>query len=251
MPIKDINGRFKNPKEIEEKLKKFKENDIPIADIIDNGDALNQRTQPNVRTLIKETNEALIRIDKSFLMFDFATPELAKLNITDLDIFELIENTKREIDEKIIRHTKDISNDYDKRLRENWEILKSNIAITNHIKEEIKTNSTLLEEVLYNLISNTIEHSFDENNKNVSVSIDFKEDKNDYFILYTNTGRRIEAETNVFESGYTTKGNKKNGICGVGLWGTQYIIKNILGGEISILENKEKKVTFKIQIKKI
>lgn len=115
---------------------------------------------------------------------------------------------------------------------------EKNVKIISKLKDKIiYSNDILLERVLFNLGKNGILYNIDGG----SLSFDFREDEENYFIDVRDTGVGIrdEDKDKVFDLFYRVdeSRNRKSGGYGIGL----NLVKNImekLRGDIKILDNK-------------
>lgn len=118
---------------------------------------------------------------------------------------------------------------------------EKNVKIISKIEDKIiYSNDILLERVLFNLGKNGILYNLDGG----SLSFDFREDEDNYFIDVRDTGVGItdEDKEKVFDLFYRVdeSRNRKSGGYGIGL----NLVKNImekLRGDIKILDNKNEK----------
>lgn len=125
-----------------------------------------------------------------------------------------------------------------------------NIQIHKNIKENmfVLGDDRLLKKVIYNIITNAINHS-DEKEK---VYIDTIEDNNKVLVRVENTGSKIDEKEleEIFKPFYRIEKsrNRKSGGSGLGL----YIVKMILDAHKAkySIENTEKGVEFKVLLNK-
>lgn len=118
---------------------------------------------------------------------------------------------------------------------------EKNVKIISELEDKIiYSNDILLERVLFNLGKNGILYNIDGG----SLSFDFREDEENYFIEVRDTGVGIrdEDKEKVFDLFYRVdeSRNRKSGGYGIGL----NLVKNImekLRGDIKILDNKNEK----------
>lgn len=118
---------------------------------------------------------------------------------------------------------------------------EKNVKIISKLEDKIiYSNDILLERVLFNLGKNGILYNIDGG----SLSFDFREDEENYFIDVRDTGVGIrdEDKNKVFDLFYRVdeSRNRKSGGYGIGL----NLVKNImekLRGDIKILDNKNEK----------
>ena len=118
---------------------------------------------------------------------------------------------------------------------------EKNVKIISKLEDKIiYSNDILLERVLFNLGKNGILYNIDGG----SLSFDFREDEENYFIDVIDTGVGITGEDKekVFDLFYRVdeSRNRKSGGYGIGL----NLVKNImekLRGDIKILDNKNEK----------
>lgn len=118
---------------------------------------------------------------------------------------------------------------------------EKNVKIISKLEDKIiYSNDILLERVLFNLGKNGILYNIDGG----SLSFDFREDEENYFIdvIDTGVGIRDEDKDKVFDLFYRVdeSRNRKSGGYGIGL----NLVKNIiekLRGDIKILDNKNEK----------
>nr|WP_311565929.1 HAMP domain-containing sensor histidine kinase [Peptoniphilus grossensis] len=118
---------------------------------------------------------------------------------------------------------------------------EKNVKIISKLEDKIiYSNDILLERVLFNLGKNGILYNIDGG----SLSFDFREDEENYFIdvIDTGVGIRDEDKEKVFDLFYRVdeSRNRKSGGYGIGL----NLVKNImekLRGDIKILDNKNEK----------
>lgn len=118
---------------------------------------------------------------------------------------------------------------------------EKNVKILSKIEDKIiYSNDILLERVLFNLGKNGILYNIDGG----SLSFEFREDEENYFIEVRDTGVGISGEDKdkVFDLFYRVdeSRNRKSGGYGIGL----NLVKNImekLRGDIKILDNKNEK----------
>ena len=118
---------------------------------------------------------------------------------------------------------------------------EKNVKIISKLEDKIiYSNDILLERVLFNLGKNGILYNIDGG----SLSFDFREDEENYFIEVRDTGVGITGEDKdkVFDLFYRVdeSRNRKSGGYGIGL----NLVKNImekLRGDIKILDNKNEK----------
>ncbi|MFR7872692.1 cell wall metabolism sensor histidine kinase WalK [Peptoniphilus sp. HMSC062D09] len=118
---------------------------------------------------------------------------------------------------------------------------EKNVKIISKLEDKIiYSNDILLERVLFNLGKNGILYNIDGG----SLSFDFREDEENYFIEVRDTGVGIsdEDKDKVFDLFYRVdeSRNRKSGGYGIGL----NLVKNImekLRGDIKILDNKNEK----------
>lgn len=118
---------------------------------------------------------------------------------------------------------------------------EKNVKIVSKLEDKIiYSNDILLERVLFNLGKNGILYNIDGG----SLSFDFREDEENYFIDVIDTGVGIKGEDKekVFDLFYRVdeSRNRKSGGYGIGL----NLVKNImekLRGDIKILDNKNEK----------
>ena len=118
---------------------------------------------------------------------------------------------------------------------------EKNVKIISKLEDKIiYSNDILLERVLFNLGKNGILYNIDGG----SLSFDFREDEENYFIDVRDTGVGIgnEYKDKVFDLFYRVdeSRNRKSGGYGIGL----NLVKNImekLRGDIKILDNKNEK----------
>ena len=118
---------------------------------------------------------------------------------------------------------------------------EKNVKIISKLEDKIiYSNDILLERVLFNLGKNGILYNIDGG----SLSFDFREDEENYFIEVRDTGVGVsdEDKDKVFDLFYRVdeSRNRKSGGYGIGL----NLVKNImekLRGDIKILDNKNEK----------
>ena len=181
-------------------------------------------------------------LERSFRIFEYVTPKMAKKDFTEFTIDETVKSVKEEIEFKM-------------ESKEKLKVFWTNTIIHPIIPQDLKiiSNETIFKEIFYNLIFNTIEHGFDKNNTNqkIDVYINVSETNDQYFISYENNGNPINEEerNTVFNLGHSKKTGKSNRLSGVGLFACKYLINDILNGQIDI-NRKSKNVKFEIIIPK-
>jgi C4-dicarboxylate-specific signal transduction histidine kinase len=130
----------------------------------------------------------------------------------------------------------------------NGELRNNNICIQKNIDEEIKINGfeNELQQVLINLISNAKDAFIENNIEDRKLGINaYKEEKDIFIEVFDNAGGIPEnIIDSIFESYFTTKGEKGTGI---GLNLSRMIIKDSMNGELSV-KNENDGVKFTIRL---
>jgi signal transduction histidine kinase len=196
--------------------------------------------------LFSQFKRSVKRLIYGFTLFDI-TQETAKDNFTDFTINEIMESVKQDIEQKIERHTS---------LKPKWEKINQSIDDIQISVGDIKlyNNKEIIEEVIFNLICNTIEHAFSETFTDVKININVSDNENETIIKYSNNGVPIECDPidSIFDKTYTTKENKDDK-SGEGLHGCQFLIEKILDGKINVScqkNNDNERVLFTIKLNK-
>lgn len=128
-----------------------------------------------------------------------------------------------------------------------FEAKKKNIDIEVEGEGEIISANTLIYEMLFNLVSNSIKYSNDD--KVVKIKIDDEKDKLSIAVEDQGIGIKREEIPRIFERFYTVdkSRSKQNGGTGLGLSIVKHII-NVLKGDIEVESNLGEGTKFKITL---
>ncbi|MDR0231846.1 MAG: GAF domain-containing protein [Dysgonamonadaceae bacterium] len=173
-----------------------------------------------------------------------------KINtIATCDISELLENQKKRCENRIKNK---YPNSYYK-----WE---KQIHFEKFPDKKIQAKKYILIEIFQNLMINTFEHGFSEENlnENINVEISIKDNNNKEREIYyfQKNSKKIKEENGsinwIFDSGKSAK-KEIGGVKGIGLFGVKYLVETHLKGEIKVEnfqnENEHKGVKFIIKYK--
>lgn len=132
----------------------------------------------------------------------------------------------------------------------NNEYKNNTIKINNQIKKdtEININQEAYKKIIDNLIINSFEHAFNSKSSGL-ISIDFKEDSENYILNYSDNGEGIKKENlnSIFNPFFTTKRSFNPGL---GLNIIYNIITTQLNGIIKCTSKENNGTTFIITISK-
>jgi len=198
-----------------------------------------------------ESKNRLDRIQIAAKEYQKATYFFDKSKLTKLTEFGLLTCVKEQI--KRVNDRMKVKFEGDESKIKKWE------SITFDYKKidpalKVHTSKLVIEEILYNLMINTFEHSFGQENKKIDVQIDYTPSPSELILEYSNTGDFIKEDENnninwIFDFEKSSK--EQNGIKGIGLFGIKYLLNNYLEGDITAKNDQEnKKVKFIITIKK-
>lgn len=120
--------------------------------------------------------------------------------------------------------------------------IKNNIPINTNIK----ISQDAYKKVIEGLIVNSIDHAFEDIEKG-HITLDFKEDKNQYILDYSDNGKGIKKENlnSIFNPFFTTRRDRNPGL---GLNIIYNIIVTQLNGNITCSSEENKGTNFKITI---
>ena len=130
-----------------------------------------------------------------------------------------------------------------------YKLKKEKISLEINLKSNKKlfANSVKFNQIIANLISNSID-AFDKNNKNNKITIETYDKKNIIIIIIKDNGRGIKQENlnKIFEDRFTTKNQQKG--TGIGLYFVDKIIRNDFKGDIKVSSIENLGTRFRIEL---